>query len=861
MMAFDQQQIANDAGISIDEVRARYMVLTVARWKADFRLFAKQAINIRTKEGDLAPLVLNDAQEILLRAADAQLEAERWVRLAGLKGRRQGFCVGPKTRVLTADLRWVPISELEIGDEVVACDEQGEGQTRRGFSHRKMRTAIVEAKCSTFQKAYRLHFDDGSSVDCSENHRWLCQSSADTLVWSSISGENRISGYGPKKHQIKVGTVIRAITDKPWENSRLEDAWFGGILDGEGSLHARDGGSVSMSVVQRENSVWWRMLSYVMHEKYETKISVDGRAGFYGNKGKQSSTPINVIEINKLKNIFRCIGVCRPIRFLENRFWEGRKLPSDCARKVIRIEILSSRELIDVQTSTGTFVAEGLVSHNSTMVAARGYWRSTLWDRQNIYILSHEMAASTKLFEMVALMQEKNPFPPKVGTDNAKELEFIKRGSSYTVATAGQKAGGRGGGVSFFHGSEVAWWTNAPDHFSASVQAVDEVRGVWGVLWREPRDPLPFEAGIGKIEGWVKAPSEIWLETTSAGPIGEFYKRYLDAMKKLGRYRAAFVPWTVQQEYVDHGEFTASQEADEEGELSEAEYQDLHNLSDAQMLWRRSKIHELGSEGKFRQEYPIDVVEAFSSVDIDSFIKPALVLRARKRIMDDPDAPLIMGIDPAGAGGDRFAVAFRRGDKILKVIHRTKLEHDDAVAWVSYLIEEYSPARACIDRGSMGGALISSLRNMNKKYFDLIKGVDFGGTSKFKKASPKRAGPWNIRAEIYDKFRTWLVEGGSIPDDDDLATDMVGPKIKYRANNDWLLESKTDMKARGLRSSDLSDACALTFAVQEFFDTWSKPKVARGWGIGDDPMIGHNGAPTFDDDFHDAYSGETGWMT
>jgi hypothetical protein len=45
---------------------------------------------------------------------------------------------------------------------------------------------------------------------------------------------------------------------------------------------------------------------------------------------------------------------------------------------------------------------------------------------------------------------------------------------------------------------------------------------------------------------------------------------------------------------------------------------------------------------------------------------------------------------------------------------------------------------------------------------------------------------------------------------------MSGPKIKYRANNDWLLESKTDMKARGLRSSDLSDACALTFALPNF---------------------------------------------
>jgi hypothetical protein len=591
-MALDLAKIAADAGISIDEVRERWLSLRVAIWKGDFRRFCREAIKIRTKAGDLAPLVLNDAQEILHREAERQLAEENWVRLAGLKGRRQGF---------------------------------------------------------------------------------------------------------------------------------------------------------------------------------------------------------------------------------------------------------------------------------STMVAARGYWRATLWDRQNIYILSHEMTASAKLFDMVALMQEKHPFPPKVGADNAKELEFPKRGSTYTVATAGQKAGGRGGGISFFHGSEVAWWTNASDHFSASVQAVDEVKGVWGVLWREPRDPLPFERGIGEIEGWVKPPSEIWLETTSAGPVGEFFKRYNDAMKKIGRYRAAFVPWTVQAEYVEAGDFVASQEPDEEGELPEEEYQRLYGLSDVQMLWRRSKIHELGGLGKFRQEYPIDVTEAFAAADIEGvFIKPAYVLRARKRPDNMPDAPLIIGVDPAGAGGDRFAIAFRRGDCIFKVIHRNKLEHDEAVAWLSAIIDEWQPNRMCIDRGSMGQNIISSLRALNKVYFDIVKGIDFGGKSKAKLANPDRAGPWNVRAEIYDKLLTFLVEGGSIPDDDDLASDMSGPKIKYRANNDWLLESKTDMKARGLRSSDLSDACALTFAVNEFFDTWSKPKPASGFKTGAPEMVRVDMAGVGDNNGFWEYGGSTGrdgWMS
>lgn len=480
----------------------------------------------------------------------------------------------------------------------------------------------------------------------------------------------------------------------------------------------------------------------------------------------------------------------------------------------------------------------------------------------NIYILSHEQKSTDTLFGMVDLIQQKNPFPPKVGTDNAKQLEFMVRGSSYSVATAGQKAGGRGGAVSFFHGSEAAWWTNAADHFSSSVQSVDEVKGVWGVLWTEPAAPLPFEKGKGTIEGWVKAPSEIWLETTSAGPTGEFYNKYLDAMKGKGRYRHVFVPWTVQREYREAGEFYPEPEPEEEGELSELEYQQLHKLSDAQMLWRRSKIQELGSLGKFRQEYPIDVTEAFASADTDGvFIKAAVVLRARKREMETPDAPLIIGVDPAGAGGDRFCVVWRRGDKVVKIKYRNKLEHDDAVAWLSKIIDEDRPERMCIDRGSMGANIVSSLRNRKRQYADVVKGIDFAGTSKAKGAHPKRAGPWNRRAEIWGIMRDWLKEGGCIPDNDELASDLSAPKEKFRANNDWLLESKVDMKARGVRSPDLADALALTFAVQEFFENWNKPREVRDFTSGADRMIGHNGGPAMDDlDDYSMDNLDTGWM-
>lgn len=475
----------------------------------------------------------------------------------------------------------------------------------------------------------------------------------------------------------------------------------------------------------------------------------------------------------------------------------------------------------------------------STLVAARGYYTAALWRYQNIHILSQDQDATKGLFNMVRLMQEQNPFAPSVKTDNAKELEFDRMGSRYVVSTAGKRGGDRGGAVSFMHCSEVAWWENAADHFASTLQSVDEVKAVWGALWREPVDPLPFEKGRGVIEGWASPGSVLVLESTSAGPVGEFHSTYADAERGMGRYRPVFVPWTVTPEY------TAAPSSDPTGE--EREYQRLHGLSDGQLQWRADKIHELRSPARFRQEYPIDAAEAFMAADLDAVVfPPALVLKARKAWADreTPDAPLILGVDPASGGGDRFAIAARRGSKLLWVRHRNRIGAVEAQAWILDLIATEQPARVAIDRGNVGAAIIDHLRAHSPEVAQIVRSVDFGRKSVMKMADPNRYGPANVRAEIHGRFKKWLEDDGAIPDEADLTADMVTPRLIHRAN-DWLVESKKDIKARGGRSTDLLDACCLTFAVLEAIPSWTSPTVPKGFGAGSVPSTAAFGASSW----------------
>lgn len=57
----------------------------------DFPYYANAALKIRTKQGDITPLKLNQAQEILDKAVQAQLDTEGKIRVIILKARQQGL--------------------------------------------------------------------------------------------------------------------------------------------------------------------------------------------------------------------------------------------------------------------------------------------------------------------------------------------------------------------------------------------------------------------------------------------------------------------------------------------------------------------------------------------------------------------------------------------------------------------------------------------------------------------------------------------------------------------------------------------------------------------------------------------------
>jgi hypothetical protein len=435
----------------------------------------------------------------------------------------------------------------------------------------------------------------------------------------------------------------------------------------------------------------------------------------------------------------------------------------------------------------------------STYVGARYYWKASLTFGRKVYILSHERNSSDALFGMVERFHKYNPFAPEIGENNARKMTFPNLEGSYTVATAGNQEGGRGDDINLLHGSEAAFWQNAESHFAASIQCVAL---------------LPN--------------TEIILESTSGGPSGKFFETFRAGEARTGIYRSIFIPWFIQPEYTYPPEpnFTLSGEAPDEDTPSEVDIAQAYSLSGEQMAWRRVKIAELGLR-RFNREYPSCANDAWASTENDHFISPASVLRSRSR-KTEPSGPLIIGVDPAGGGGDRFAVVWRRGNCVTKVEWRNKINSLEATAWLLEILERDKPDRMNIDSGNIGQAIITNLRATRPDITEPVRSVAFGSPSQAKMAQRTRVGPENRRAEMWGRLKDWIEdqEGcAAIPDIDDLCADLVAVKPIHRTNGDWLLMSKADMRKNGVRSPDLGDALALTFASKEFFSPRNEPVI------------------------------------
>ena len=205
--------------------------------------------------------------------------------------------------------------------------------------------------------------------------------------------------------------------------------------------------------------------------------------------------------------------------------------------------------------------------------------------------------------------------------------------------------------------------------------------------------------------------------------------------------------------------------------------------------------------------------EAFQTSGSDSLIDPKHVLAARKRELSYSAAHLV-GVDPARFGKDRTAIIHRQGRKAHTIKTMTKKSTMEVAGMCARILrdpitgERTDVDMMFIDVGGLGAGVYDRLVELGFEDEGRIIALNSSDSP----LDDKRYK--NKRAEMWVLMRDWfeLPGGVDIPDEDALQEDLCGPMYSYDSNSRYVIEKKENMMKRGLRSPDIADALALTFA-------------------------------------------------
>ena len=208
---------------------------------------------------------------------------------------------------------------------------------------------------------------------------------------------------------------------------------------------------------------------------------------------------------------------------------------------------------------------------------------------------------------------------------------------------------------------------------------------------------------------------------------------------------------------------------------------------------------ETMTENQYRQEFLCDFSASIDNalITIDKVTDASAIKRTQGEV---EGSPRVLGVDVARFGADRSVIQKRQGLAAYEPIIFNDIDNMTLAGMVGQTINEWKPDAVFIDAGR-GEGVIDRLRQLG--FF--VNEVNFGG----RPTNPRYN---NKRSEMWDSVRIWLDDGGSLPKNTDLKTDLCVPTYKFDASNRLQLESKDEIKKRGGRSPDLGDALALTFS-------------------------------------------------
>jgi len=219
----------------------------------------------------------------------------------------------------------------------------------------------------------------------------------------------------------------------------------------------------------------------------------------------------------------------------------------------------------------------------------------------------------------------------------------------------------------------------------------------------------------------------------------------------------------------------------------------------------QSMIEQYGEDSTVAR---VEVMGEFPSADDDTVIPLDLVRGAVERdVTLTANEPIVWGLDVARFGGDNSALCVRQGNTVLEIKSFASMDLMQLCGLVKNRYDDSTvmeqPQEILVDVIGLGAGVVDRLREQNLP----VRGVNVAEAPSTKKNY------LNLRAELWFAIKDWLAQRDCrLPNDDELVSELAAPLYKYTSTGKIKIESKDEMRKRGIKSPDKADALALTMA-------------------------------------------------
>ena len=202
--------------------------------------------------------------------------------------------------------------------------------------------------------------------------------------------------------------------------------------------------------------------------------------------------------------------------------------------------------------------------------------------------------------------------------------------------------------------------------------------------------------------------------------------------------------------------------------------------------------------------FRVRVLGDFPISEEDSLIPYTWVTDAINKKISVRDEPDFMGVD-VGAGGDRSVILHRRGAVVDRITTHNTKNTMELLGWIGKEAQESGAAAIFVDTIGVGKGVCDRLQELNFRVYP----VDV-------RSRARRQGFKRLRDELWWTTREQFERGTiSIPDNEDFTGELTSIKYKPESDGTIKIESKLDMRRRGLSSPDIADALCLTYYLDE----------------------------------------------